>query len=46
MRTFEDLKEIVAVLRSDHGCPWDKKANPGESEALPAGGKRGGACGH
>ena len=25
MRTFEDLKEIVAVLRSDHGCPWDRK---------------------
>ena len=25
MRTFEDLKEIVAVLRSEHGCPWDRK---------------------
>ena len=28
MRTFEDLKEIVAVLRSDHGCPWDRKQTP------------------
>ena len=25
MHTFEDLKEIVAVLRSEHGCPWDRK---------------------
>lgn len=22
--TFEDLKEIIAALRSEHGCPWDK----------------------
>lgn len=24
MRTFEDLVGIIAELRSDHGCPWDK----------------------
>lgn len=24
MRTFEDLVDIIAQLRSDHGCPWDK----------------------
>jgi MazG family protein len=23
--TFEELKEIIAVLRSDQGCPWDRK---------------------
>ena len=22
--TFEELKEIIATLRSEHGCPWDK----------------------
>lgn len=22
--TYEQLKEIVAELRSDHGCPWDR----------------------
>lgn len=22
--TFEDLKEIIAALRSENGCPWDK----------------------
>lgn len=25
MRTFEDLVSIIAELRSDHGCPWDKE---------------------
>ncbi len=25
MRTFEDLVGIIAELRSDHGCPWDKE---------------------
>lgn len=24
MYTFEDLKDIIAQLRSEHGCPWDK----------------------
>lgn len=24
MRTFEDLVGIIAELRSEHGCPWDK----------------------
>lgn len=23
--TFEELKEIIAQLRSEHGCPWDRK---------------------
>lgn len=23
--TFEDLKEIMDTLRSEHGCPWDRK---------------------
>ena len=22
--TFEELQAIVATLRSEHGCPWDK----------------------
>ncbi|MCI8466331.1 MAG: MazG family protein [Lachnospiraceae bacterium] len=22
--TFEELKEIIATLRSEHGCPWDR----------------------
>lgn len=22
--TFEELKEIIAVLRSENGCPWDR----------------------
>lgn len=22
--TFEDLKEIIKILRSEQGCPWDK----------------------
>lgn len=22
--TFEELKEIIAELRSEHGCPWDR----------------------
>lgn len=25
MHTFEELKEVVAKLRSEHGCPWDKE---------------------
>lgn len=25
MQTFEDLVSIIAELRSDHGCPWDKE---------------------
>jgi len=25
MHSFEELKEIVAELRSEHGCPWDKE---------------------
>ena len=24
-RQFEDLINIIAELRSDHGCPWDKE---------------------
>lgn len=24
MYTFEDLKEIMAKLRSEEGCPWDR----------------------
>lgn len=24
MYTFEDLKEIMATLRSENGCPWDR----------------------
>ncbi len=23
--TYEELLEIVAELRSDHGCPWDRE---------------------
>ena len=23
--TYEELLDIVAELRSDHGCPWDRK---------------------
>ena len=23
--TFDDLRDIMNTLRSDHGCPWDKK---------------------
>lgn len=23
--TFDDLKEIMRTLRSENGCPWDKK---------------------
>ena len=23
--TYEDFKEIIATLRSEHGCPWDKE---------------------
>lgn len=23
--TFEDLKQIMRVLRSDNGCPWDRR---------------------
>lgn len=25
MHTFNDLVNIIAELRSDHGCPWDKE---------------------
>lgn len=25
MYTFDDLIGIIAELRSDHGCPWDKE---------------------
>lgn len=25
MHTFDDLIDIIAELRSDHGCPWDKE---------------------
>lgn len=25
MHTFDELKEIIAELRSEHGCPWDKE---------------------
>ena len=25
MHTFDDLIGIIAELRSDHGCPWDKE---------------------
>ena len=25
MFTFEDFVGIVAELRSDHGCPWDRE---------------------
>lgn len=24
MKEFDRLREIVATLRSDHGCPWDR----------------------
>ena len=23
--TFSELREIIAELRSEHGCPWDRK---------------------
>ena len=23
--TFSELREIIAKLRSEHGCPWDRK---------------------
>lgn len=23
--TFEDLKDIMRTLRSEHGCPWDRR---------------------
>ena len=25
MYTFQDLKEIIAKLRSQEGCPWDRE---------------------
>lgn len=25
MHTFDDLVKIIAELRSDHGCPWDRE---------------------
>lgn len=25
MYTFEDFVNIIAELRSDHGCPWDRE---------------------
>ena len=25
MYTFEDLKRIMEVLRSENGCPWDRR---------------------
>ena len=25
MYSFDELKEIVAVLRSEDGCPWDRE---------------------
>lgn len=25
MHTFDELIDIIAELRSDHGCPWDKE---------------------
>lgn len=25
MHTFEELRSVIAELRSDHGCPWDRK---------------------
>ena len=25
MHNFEDLVNIIAELRSDHGCPWDRE---------------------
>ena len=25
MHSFEELKEVVAELRSEHGCPWDRE---------------------
>ncbi len=25
MYGFNDLLDIIATLRSDHGCPWDRK---------------------
>ena len=28
MSSFEDLVEIVATLRGENGCPWDKAQNP------------------
>lgn len=31
---FEDLKELMAVLRSDEGCPWDREQT---SESLTPG---------
>ncbi len=27
--TFEQLRQIVAVLRGDGGCPWDQRQTPG-----------------
>ena len=24
MYTFDDLVRVIAELRSDHGCPWDR----------------------
>lgn len=26
---FSRLQEVVAILRSDKGCPWDRKQTPG-----------------
>lgn len=25
MHTFQELKEVVAVLRGENGCPWDRE---------------------
>jgi len=28
LKGFDRLQHIVAVLRGEHGCPWDKRQNP------------------
>lgn len=25
MHTFEELRSVIAELRSEHGCPWDRE---------------------
>ena len=43
--TLEDLRNILRILRSDEGCPWDRKQTFGDHGFLRSGGSRGGGGG-
>ena len=38
--TFEDLREIMRTLRSENGCPWDRRQT--HESLIPLSGGRGG----